>query len=81
MSRILISVFDGLLQNVEIKRVKPEKYKLFQVADLICTFELLRFKMENENLSKSEYLFFGNMRDLKKNYLKPLQRKRFVKGG
>lgn len=77
LSRVLSNVFSGLLKNVEIKRVNPESYKLFQVADLFCTFELIRLKLENAHLSKSECLFFGNMRDLKKNYIKPLERKRF----
>lgn len=77
LRRILSKVFSMWLKNVEMKRVEPEKYKLFQVADLLCTFELLRLKMENDTLSKSECLFFGNMRDLKKNYMKPLERKRF----
>ena len=76
LSRVLSNVFSGLLNNVEIKRVNPESYKLFQVADLLCTFELIRLKLENEHLSKSECLFFGNIRDLKKNYIKPLERKR-----
>lgn len=78
LSRVLSRVFSEMLRNAEIKRVEPEKYKLFQVADLFCTFELIRLKMEHESLSKSESLFFGNIRDLKKNYIKPLERKRFA---
>ena len=77
VSRILSSVFRTLLVKVEIKKVMPLDYKLFQVADLFCTLELVRLKLEYNKLSKSEMLFFGNARDLKKNYLKPLGKKLF----
>lgn len=75
VSKILRSVFHMLLQNVEFRKVIPSNYRLFQVADLICTFELLRLKSEQHNLSKSELLFFDTERNLKKNYLKPLAKK------
>ena len=78
VSKILSSVFHALLSNVEFRRVMPEAYKLFQVADLICSMELVRIKLEMNTLSKSEQTFFGNIRDLKKNYLKPLARKEWL---
>jgi len=53
-------------------------YKLFQVADLICTMELIKLKIENNAMSNSEKLFFGNIRDLKKNYLKPLEKEKWI---
>lgn len=34
--------------------------------------------MEHGLLSKSELLFFGSLRDLKKNYLKPLAKKEWL---
>lgn len=77
VNKILSSVFNALLQNVEFRKVLPSEYKLFQVADLFCTFELIRLKSEHATLSKSEMHFFGTNRDLKKNYLKPLARKEF----
>ena len=77
VSKILSSVFNALLSNVEMRRVMPVDYKLFQVADLLCSMELVKLKMENNLFSKSEEIFFGNMRDLKKNYLKPLQKPGF----
>ena len=77
VNKILSTVFHILLQSVEFRRVLPSNYRLFQVADLICTFELLRLKMEKHNLSKSEKLFFGSERDLKKNYLKQITKKAF----
>ena len=78
VSKILSSVFHALLSNVEFRRVMPENYKLFQVADLLCSMELIRRKMEKDMLSKSEQTFFGNVRDLKKNYLKPLAGKEWL---
>lgn len=78
LSRILSNVFREKLQCVEFKRIEPGCYKLFQVADLLCTFELIRLKLEIDRLSKSEKIFSGNVRDLKKNYIKPLERKRFM---
>lgn len=78
VSKILSSVFNALLSNVEFRKVMPENYKLFQAADLFCSMELVRLKMENGMFSKSEEFFFGNMRDLRKNYLKPLQKKEWI---
>lgn len=79
LSRILASVFHNLLPHVEFRRVIPSEYRLFQVADFICTFKLLELKSEKQSLSKSEIRFFGNPRDFKKNYLKPLHKKSLIK--
>lgn len=75
VTRILSSVFNTLLENVEFRKVIPAEYRLFQVADLICTLKLTELKMMNHSLSKSEICFFGDERTLKKNYLKPLAKK------
>ena len=77
INKILRIVFISLLQNVEFRRVIPSNYRLFQVADLICTSKLLQLKSEHHNLSKSELLFFGNERDLKKNCLNQISKKSF----
>lgn len=75
VSKILSSVFNALLPSPIFRKVMPVEYKLFQVADLLCTMELVNLKLANNLLSKSEIMFFGNIRDLKKNYLKPLSKK------
>lgn len=75
VTRILSSVFNALLENVVFRKVMPADYRLFQVADLICTLKLTELKMEKHLLSKSEVYFFENERTLKKNYLKPLAKK------
>ena len=75
VTRILSSVFNTLLDNVEFKRVIPSDYRLFQVADLVCTLKLTELKMESHILSKSETYFFKDIRTFKKNYLKALKDK------
>lgn len=75
VTRILFSAFKDELENVEFRKVIPSQYRLFQVADLICTLKLTELKMLNHSLSKSEKVFFENERILKKNYLKPLKLK------
>lgn len=77
VSKILSSVFNALLPNPIFRKVMPSEYKLFQAADLLCTMELVKLKLENNMFSKSEKIFFGNIRDLKKNYLKPLDKKKW----
>jgi hypothetical protein len=76
VTRILSSVFNTMLDNVEFRKVIPADYRLFQVADLICTLTLTELKMEKHQLSKSEMYFFGDERTIKKNYLKPLDTKK-----
>ena len=57
--------------------VTPARYRLFQVADLACTVELLVLKKrEVIPFTKSEGLFFPSLRDLKKNVVRPLSRNR-----
>ena len=78
VSKILSSVFNALLPNPIFRKVMPADYKLFQVADLLCSMELVKLKMENNQYSKSETAFFGHVGDLKKNYLKPLSKKEWI---
>ena len=72
LNKILSTVFNTLLDNVEFKKVQPADYRLFQVADLACTLKLVELKIENHIVSKSEMSYFESERVLKKNYLKPL---------
>ena len=77
VSKILSSVFNALLQNPIFRKVLPSDYKLFQVADFVCTMTLAKLKIENNSFSKSELNFFGNIRDLRRNYLKHLEKKEY----
>ena len=75
LNKILSSVFNIFLDNVEFRKVIPSDYRLFQIADLVCTLQLLELKCDNHVLSNSEKRFFENDRTLKKNYIKPLKQK------
>lgn len=77
VSRILHSVFSALLNNVQFKKaVKPSNYRLFQIADMICTMELIRLKMSEKRLSKSELRFFGEPRVIRHRFLKIIDAKK-----
>ena len=75
ITTIINAVFNVLV-DAEIRRVKPSDYCLFQVADLFCTLELIKFKLDAQGLSKSEDEFFRGSRTFKKNYWKPVEKKR-----
>lgn len=78
LTKILNSVFHTLYTHVTFRKVKPVDYKLFQVADLICTIELLAEKAVSNSFSHSELEFFHSIRDFKKNYLKHIHKKVFL---
>ncbi len=63
--------------SYEIRKVLPNEYKLFQVADLICTVELLAHKMQSQNFTRSEQLIFHTKRDFKKDFLRGVRLKSF----
>ena len=65
------------LPSVEFaQNVKPSRYKLFQVADLVCTINLLEQKLAHgDPLSLSEERFFGGARAFKRNVLRKIKRK------
>ena len=77
LNKLLASVFAVMLPQAEFRKVMPTDYRLFQVADLFCTLELICLKDEHRIMSKSEEAFFGSMRDMRKNYLKPMFKKRY----
>ena len=79
LNRILNTVLATELANYVIRKALPCDYKLFQAADLICTLELLRLKIETGNLTRSETLIFHSKRDLKKDFLKGIHKKVFKK--
>ena len=77
LNKLLASVFAIMLPQTEFRKVMPADYRLFQVADLFCTLELICLKDEHHIMSKSEKAFFGSMRNMKKNYLKPMLKMRY----
>ena len=74
---IIISVCMALINNAEFHKATQKDYKLLQVADLVCTAELTRLKLEAHTLSKSERRVLGSNRDIQKQLLKPLKKKEF----
>lgn len=76
LTKILTSVFSILFPNVEFRKVKPADYKLFQVADLVCTWELLALKAEKNEFTESEKDFFDSPREFKRNRLKLIRNKK-----
>lgn len=82
LTNLVNSVFNAHLANVEVRRVLPSEYSLFQAADLCCTLALLAQKIETGGLSNSERDFFSTAKNsaeraLKKGYFKTIDGKRF----
>ncbi len=77
LNRILNTVLATQLADYDVRKVIPSDYRLFQVADLICTLELLKIKAESGHLSKSEERMFHSKRDFKKDFLKGIKKKEF----
>ena len=73
LARILVSVFNALFTNIEFRKALPTDYVLLQVADLICTVQMIASK---DALSKSETDFFHSRRDFTKNILKQILKKK-----
>ena len=77
LNRILNFALSAELSTYSYRKVLPKDYKLFQSADLICTLKLLNLKCDQGKLSKSEELFFHSIRDLRKQFIKPVEKKKF----
>lgn len=76
LSAILNAVLSIQLSNVEFRKAEPQKYRLLQAADFICTMELLEIKRTEKRLSKSEEKFFYKPQELKKAFIKAVMKKR-----
>lgn len=56
-----------------VENVQPANYRLFQAADVLCTLELMKLKLQSgERLSRSEFEFFNGIQNLRRNYIKPI---------
>ena len=79
ITQLLRKGFDDLGNNpivVFAQSVTPRRYKLFQVADLVCTLRLLEMKLENEGrLSPIEFSFFGGVKTFKHSILRRIKSK------
>ena len=75
INRLINTVFAMELTRYEVRKVMPVDYKLFQVADLICTLTLTEKKVENGSLSRSEQYVFGSKRDFYKDFINRIRKK------
>ena len=73
LKRIISNTFNRLLPVVEYRKVQPADYRLFQVADLLCTLELTYTKIESGLLSSSEKDFFTGVQGFKKEYWRKIE--------
>ncbi len=76
LSSLLNAAFSILLSNVEFRKAEPQKYRLLQIADFICTLELMKIKQDEKRLSRSEQMFFYKTQELKKTFFKSIDKKR-----
>ena len=66
-----------LWKDVVVYRlVTPADYRLFQLADYICTLELTALKYQAHAETATDRMFFGQWGSFKKNYFKKLRRHR-----
>lgn len=68
LSAILNAVFSIRFSSVEFRKAAPQRYRLLQAADFICSMELLKIKRTENRLSKSEEKFFYKPQELKKTF-------------
>lgn len=63
--------------SIEFKHgVKPSRYRLFQIADLVCTLHLIELRLAHGiPMTRSEMRFFGGPRDFKRNILRKIKPK------
>lgn len=78
LNLVLNTIFSLLLSNVEFIKSSPLKYRLLQLADYICTIELLALKLSEKRLSKSETAFFYKPQELKKSFIKSIKSKELL---
>ena len=69
-------VLSVLFNEVEFRKAEPQNYRLLQVADFVCSLELLKLNKSENRLSKSEEKFFYKSQELKKPFFKSLEEKR-----
>ena len=56
--------------------VKPERYRLFQIADLVCTIRFIDEKIRvGEGMTPSEFKFFGGPKEFRHNVLRYIKAK------
>ena len=62
-------------EKYNIRKAMPVEYRLFQVADMLCTFTVIDEKTKLRGLSISEKYVLHSYSDFKKDFLKDLKNK------
>ena len=75
LNLVLNTILSLLFTNVEFRKASPGEYRLLQLSDFICSFELLAIKLDEKRLSKSESSFFYKPQELKKSFIKAVKSK------
>lgn len=78
LNLVLNTIFSLLLSNVEFRKASPTEYRLLQLADYICSIELLSIKLSEKRLSKSETAFFYKPQELKKSFIRSIKTKELL---
>ena len=65
-----------LIRQEKVFAVKPESYRLFQIADLVCTVKFIEEKIRSgEGMTPSEFKFFGGPKEFRHNILRYIKAK------
>lgn len=78
LNLVLNTIFSMLLSNVEFRKASPLQYRLLQLADFVCSVELLSLKLSEKRLSKSETAFFYKSQELKKTFVRTVKTKELL---
>ena len=77
LNSILNAVLATEFSGYNVRKALPLDYKLFQVADMLCTLKILEEKIKENRLSKSDLLIFHSQRALRKDFIKPIKKREF----
>ena len=78
VTNLLHRTFEDAIGNsvAVVQNVKPSQYRLFQIADLVCTLHLIELRLAHGmQMTHSEMRFFGGPRDFKHNILRRIKTK------
>ena len=79
LSRLLAAALSFLRSEVIFKKVESANdYRLFQIADVICSFELIHKKIEDNMFSKVEESFFKTKEQFISDYYSVVEKKKFL---
>lgn len=76
---IFVKAMGNSTLSIFVDESGRSNYRLFQLADLVCTLHLIERRLEaGDGMTASEVRFFGGPRDFKRNVLKKIKAKELV---